>query len=597
MAPASAGSRGAPFCPAAVSIDGGGPDTRQPSQASLLTRHFFRRVLDNDLVSPGEDLHAPLAAILAVLMTVVGGVSAILILKYNRPTPIPFDERLAMALDDKVLLLGCAMVVMALVTLLVWDSLSLDRRDVAVLGALPIRSRTLLLSKTASLGGLAAALAVALSVPSAVPFTVVVLAQAPVGVLYALRSMGAQAAAVFLGCTFVFLALVSLRALACLVLPASLARRALLAVQCVFIPALFALLLVLPLLAMMTRPAIEAGSRAALAWPPLWFLGINDVLVGHDLPMLRELARLGVVALAATAALACATYLLAFRRDLERFKDRPPDGLSRTGGAGATLLRTTIAVLVADPLARASCAFTVITLVRSPRHRLYLVGYLGAGFALACASVAASYGRVQPAMLDLTPIALAVQFNLLFFLLVGVRIAATIPADLQAAWLFRFLATSALSRHLAGTRCAVVAFGVVPMLLLLAPVHALLWGWYAAAVHGAWGLGFALAMWTVLFWEFDTLPFACAATPGGSRLTNRLWLYITGYLLAVYAPAHLERALITRPELAMAWAALAVSCAATLVVRRPSRVRRDRLPNFEEPSGEVQQLGLGTLLP
>lgn len=558
---------------------------------ALLTRHFFRRVLDNDLLSPGDDLHAPIAGILAAVLSTVGGAAAIFYLKYTRRPPITLETKLAMAVDDKALLLGAGMIVMALATLLVWDALSLDRRDVAVIGPLPVRARTLLVSKIASVAGLAAALAAALSLPPALLFPTVLLLDCPVSLAYALRSMGAQAVAGLLGCLFVFLALTSLRNLVSLALPPSLARGTLAALQGLLVPVLFAVLLMLPMLAMMTRPAIEAGSPTVLAWPPLWFLGINDVLIGRDAAVLGALARAGGLGLGAAGLVASASYLLAFRRGLARFDDRAADRFARAGGLVAAFDRAA-GVLVRDPLSRASAAFTALTLVRSPRHRLYLVGYLGAGVALACASIPAGGGGVRIESFALGPIALGIQFNLVFFLLVGVRMAAGDPAELRAAWLFRVLASGALSRYLAGMRSAVLAFGVVPLLLLVAPAHVLLWGWYPAAVHFACGLAFAAALWAILFRGFDRLPFAAPARPGRARLSTRLLFYVMAWWTGIYVPAALEWALLPRAALAPMWSALAAACLASLVVPQRRRPRPDRLPDFDAPGGEIQVLGL-----
>ena len=387
-----------------------------------------------------------------------------------------------------------------------------------------------------------------------------------------------------------FLSLVALRSLATLLLPAGLARRSLLATQCVLIPALFVALLLMPSLAPLTRPVLETQSPAAFAWPPLWFLGLNDVLVGRDEPVLRELACTAWIAVAGVFLLGCAAYLVAFHRDVVRFRGGMPSprptGVWR-GGARALML-----LVVRDPLARATCAFTLATLTRSPRHRLPLVAYLGGGLALACGSVAAVLGGSGEAMVALTPVTLAVQFNLLFFLLAGVRSVADLPAELRAVWLFRCRAADALSRYLAGTRSAVFLFGVLPLLLLLAPAHALLWGWYPAAVHAAWGVGFAAIVWAVLFRRFDRMPFACPAPPGRGRLTSRLWLHLAGYYVAVYLPAWAERVAIERPGLAVVSATLALGCLAQVAVREPSGPRADRVPSFDQPAGEIQQLGL-----
>jgi hypothetical protein len=557
----------------------------------LLARHFLRSFLDNDLSSPGEDLHVPLTAFLAVGLSTVAGAATIFYQKYNRVPPLPLAEKLAMAVDEKVLFLGCAMIATALATLLVWKSLSLDRRDAAVLGPLPVGAGTILLAKAAGLAILAGALVAALSVPPAIVFPGILLMDSPVSLPYALRSIGAQAVGATLACAFAFLALVSLRGLVSLLLPPAAARRVLTALQCLLVPALLAVLLMMPVLAGRTRPTLDAGRAAASRWPPLWFLGVNEVLIGREVPVLEDLAAVGVTAFLAAVLAAGVTYLLAFRRDLGRLRDGGPASPSRRARARAALVERTGAVLVADPIARAGYAFTVLTLARSARHRLYLAAYLGVGFALACASMVANIPGLDRTTLALAAIPLAVQFNLLLFLVVGVRIAATEPVELRAAWLFRILATASLSRYLAGVRCAVFALGVVPLLVLLAPVHLLLWGWYVAAVHAVWGLAFALAAWTALFRGFDRLPFACAATPGRARLTTRFLFYVVAYLLAVYTPAAFEAALIERRGLAIGWAALAAACA-ILVVRRQPHSREGRLPSFDVASGEVQRLGL-----
>lgn len=557
----------------------------------LLTRHFFRRVLDNDLLSPGDDLHAPIAGLLAAVLSTTGGAAAIFYLKYTRRPPIALETKLAMAVDDKVLLLGAGMIVMALATLLAWDALSLDRRDVAVIGPLPVRARTLLVSKIGSVAGLAAALAAALSLPPAFLFPSALLLDRPVTLAYALQSMGAQAVAGMLGCLFVFLVLTSLRSLVGLALPPSLARGTLATLQGLLIPALFAVLLTLPVLAMMTRPALEGGSRFVFAWPPVWFLGVNEVLIGRDLSVLSELARAGWLGLAGAALAASATYLLAFRRQLARFDDRAPDRFSRAGGPVALLDRGA-GVFLRDPLARATGAFAGLTLLRSSRHRLYLAGYFGAGVAIACASVPAAGGGARLESFALGPMTLGLQFNLVFFLLVGVRMAASEPAELRAAWLFRVLASGAQSRYLAGMRSVVLAFAVVPLLLVVAPAHVLLWGWYPAAAHFACGLAFAVALWAVLFRGFDRLPFAAPARPGRARLSTRLIFYVMAWWTAIYATAAVESALLSRPALAPAWAVLALACLVSLVVPRRGRPRPDRLPDFDAPGGEVQLLGL-----
>ena len=74
-----------------------------------------------------------------------------------------------MALDDKTLLLGGAMILMGLVTAVFWDALALDERDLAVMGPLPVRPSTVLFAKAAAVTGAAAIVAVALNAPPGPP--------------------------------------------------------------------------------------------------------------------------------------------------------------------------------------------------------------------------------------------------------------------------------------------------------------------------------------------------------------------------------------------------------------------------------------------
>ena len=65
-------------------------------------------------------------------------------------------EKQAMALDDKTLLIGAAMILMGLLTAVFWDALALDERDLAVIGPLPVRPAVVLAAKAAAVTGAAA---------------------------------------------------------------------------------------------------------------------------------------------------------------------------------------------------------------------------------------------------------------------------------------------------------------------------------------------------------------------------------------------------------------------------------------------------------
>jgi hypothetical protein len=116
----------------------------------LLTRHFFRRFVENDLISPDADRHQTLAVLCACIVSFGLVVTMLLALKYVGPMSIPGQVSLN-SLDDKFLYIGWSMAVMALVTLAEWDALALDVRDASILGPLPIPGSTIFHAKATAL--------------------------------------------------------------------------------------------------------------------------------------------------------------------------------------------------------------------------------------------------------------------------------------------------------------------------------------------------------------------------------------------------------------------------------------------------------------
>src|SRR3954454_18114599 len=111
-----------------------GPSTTH----QLLRDQFLRRFLDNDLVSATSDQHETLVLV-ATALAVPGLVVTVLLIgsKYLFGIPTPALTAIA-SLDDKFLYISVSMLVMVLIAAVQWDALSLDARDTAILGPLPV---------------------------------------------------------------------------------------------------------------------------------------------------------------------------------------------------------------------------------------------------------------------------------------------------------------------------------------------------------------------------------------------------------------------------------------------------------------------------
>ena len=122
----------------------------EPGANRLLARLFFRRFLENDLLSPSGDGHESVVLALALLVVAGTWVSLGLVLKSVNPWMSPF-ELLTSVLNDKFVGVAGSMIVTGLGTAIEWDALGLDRRDWAALGPLPISPRALVFAKLRAL--------------------------------------------------------------------------------------------------------------------------------------------------------------------------------------------------------------------------------------------------------------------------------------------------------------------------------------------------------------------------------------------------------------------------------------------------------------
>src|SRR5215218_2908878 len=113
----------------------------------LLTQHFLRRFLENDLLSPDADRHDAIAMVCGGLLTLGLFLSILISLKF---VFMPFQSpgRTALpAVGDRLMFIAISMIVMALVAVMTWDGLSLDPRDTASFGPLPIERGVLVRAK------------------------------------------------------------------------------------------------------------------------------------------------------------------------------------------------------------------------------------------------------------------------------------------------------------------------------------------------------------------------------------------------------------------------------------------------------------------
>ena len=294
----------------------------------------------------------------------------------------------------------------------------------------------------------------------------------------------------------VFLALVSLQTCIALVLPERLQRRVSMLAQLLFVIAVIEWLVFAP--GMLVRlAAIDPGatsetlaaadspyqfvgltsSRAGIWLPPVWFLGIYEVIWGFDAEAFRRLAGTGVLALVATFSTATLAYCAVFRRVVRHALEALPDTARRTGPISRTVTRLAGATILRHPVEQALVAFAARSLARSRRHRLLVAAYVGLGLAFVAGSFLSPVtGLAENALSESlsAPSArlLSVPLVLSFFVLAALRVLFTIPTEIRANRIFRMTEIDDKAVYLNGSRKAMWLLGALPIAGVTFPAYA-----------------------------------------------------------------------------------------------------------------------------
>ena len=465
------------------------------------------------------------------------------------------DLQLAMrAVPHKLYFIGYSMAAVGLVTVLVWDALFPDRRDAMVLGGLPVRPRTVAFSKLAALVAFVGGFAVVVNLPATVVFSFLAGGYLPFETF--LRYPAAHLAATVSAGLLVFLALVAVQAGLAVACPRRLHQRLTMLAQLLFVIVLIEWFAFAPGLlysfagidsAVTNEQLIAAGgpyrfigltaSGAGVWLPPVWFLGLYEVVWGFDPDVYRRLAGTAVMAFAATLVIAAVGYGIGFRRMVKRTLETPPDTSGRATALPRTAARLVTAGLARHPVAQAVAAFTAASTVRSRRHRLIIAAYVGLGLAFVIGSFLSPItGIADDALAEplSAPSArlLSIPFILSFFVLAALRFMFAVPTEIRANWVFRITEIDDRGAYLAGTRTALWTLGVAPVALVTTPLYLALWGPVLAFAHTVFWVLMAGALAELLLSRFHKVPFACSYVPGKANV-KLLWpvyaLALTAY--------------------------------------------------------------------
>ncbi len=271
-----------------------------------------------------------------------------------------FDP-LSAALSDEYFFIVLSMTVTGIVAVWRWESIFPDRRDYSNLVPLPIPMRNIFLANLTAVLFLAMILALDVNSASTLLFPLVVSASQNTFTFFA-EFIWVHTFVVLLASLFSFLAVFVIVGLLMVTIPYAAFRRISLYVRGTITACLVATLAT----SFAVPSMLKQLSRSLLRFlPPVWFLGLCQLIRGRADSSLAGLGRLSVVGSAFLLVAAFVIYALSYRRCFVRIPETGDAARSDKGGRLHSIFPIFDRVILRSPFQRAGYRFAMRTLGRS----------------------------------------------------------------------------------------------------------------------------------------------------------------------------------------------------------------------------------------
>ena len=488
-------------------------------------------------------------------------------------------------MPDEYFFLVLSLTVTGAAALWRWDALFLDRRDYTNLVPLPVSLRAIFFANLSAIIALAALFTIVVNAASLVLYPIAVVGSQNSFAVWARFTLG-HAVAVFTASAFSFFAVFATAGLLMALLPARLFRRVSHAARFVLAIVLLTLIassFTVPYL--LTKLSVPVAHKIA-SLPPVSFLGLarNVWLKGAD-PFAAAMSKTALSALAITVLIAFIAYALSFRRAFLRIPEMADAGpLPRFRHSISPLAPLHDAILHSAPQ-RACYHFVAKTLLRSDGHLQILSGFAALGLVLS-AETLSSATNLRSLASGQAPSAefLSLSFILAYCVIVGIRFAFELPADLRANWIFRFWLDPDHQDARAIARRILLMFSL-PWLVPTAFLSVLFfWGWTTALLHTAILIACTILLVETILIRFRKIPFTCSYPAFQSHSGLIFVAYLFGFLFFTDYLPQMEHWSLLNPWQSILFAPLIAGALFGLRYYRKQMLDMDKQLIFEEPS-------------
>ena len=474
---------------------------------------------------------------------------------------------------DTAFVLAIPMLVVAALANLHADALFPDDTDYRVCMVLPVRRAVVFQSKLAALaifiGASVAAIHVAL-----LPLLLLMWAGAgPIDVL--LRRLpvfllvGSMASVTSLACVIAAQGIV----LAALPAPVRDAGRAVLRSIILVV-----LIVLVPLATRLSSVGEDLAQRAVWlgAVPPLWFVAIEQILLGRVDPFHATLAWRGAVMLAGALALSVLVYTAMYRHF---------DAPASSAAPGLAWRRCyDVWRRFRQRSSRGSCGgvydFAAATLWRSPLHQGVYTALTACGLGLVVQQGIGSFEAI-----------LAIPFALVLLSCTALKSSLALPHQWRANWVFRQAERpSSRPQQLRSVSALFWRAGIVMPTAVAALAQAAISG-PRALVSAPVALVCGWLLMECLLRQWRRIPFTCTYLPGQRTLAHTALIVLNSYIVFTVGGVGLARAALAYPTVVAALLAILAIIAAAMRASRLQLWRTTPL-EFDAADDRPQTLGI-----
>ncbi len=511
-------------------------------QILILVRHFFQRLFINDVVFFEEQMKERIIAILAILAVLFSYISHIILWKYE------FIGDKGTSWIEKCYIIFFFMAIMGFIAALEWDVIFPDSRDFSNLLPLPVKIRNLFIAKLASLCLFIFLFSLGInSLSTFVFFFYLPKWQSP-SVLFSLRFVFAHLISVLAAGFFIFFGIGLVIGILTSLLGhkifslISLALRSLLIIVFVF---MMVFLTGIPPLRSSFILFRESNSLFLYLFPPMWFTGLYETLLGNNDPLFSALSIFAVGAVVIPPLAFYLTGVLGYRRYIVKMQEAK----KRTAHfvrLKKSFLNLFNSVFLRNHIQRAVFHFFGKTLVRSMLHKMRVATYMATSVAVILVILVLGPRSIQELSGINKPL-LSIPLILSFFLLIGIRAVVNIPAAKEANWAYKLTEGTAKKNYFSGLKKGIFFFLLLPLFVLLFLFYSFLWGWQLAFYHCLFGMILSLLLMEILFINYRKIPFACSYLPGKAKLHLYWMIYIVSFLIYGFLLSSIEYRILNSP--------------------------------------------------